>query len=65
MKEDTVKKLLKEAGYPDSVIKDHEGDDFDIKAVVADLHEKNKTEYTDIIKNELKPQIEEEITKRS
>lgn len=63
MNEKNYKALLKSLGISDSVITELDKDDFDVKAAVAAFNESQKAHYTDIIKNEVRPEIEAEVTK--
>lgn len=62
MNEKNYKALLKSLGISETVITELDKDDFDVKAAVAAYNESQKAHYTDIIKNEIAPGIEAEIT---
>lgn len=62
MNEKNLKALLKGLGISETVITESDKDDFDVKAAVAAFNESQKAHYTDIISNEIRPTIEDEVT---
>lgn len=61
MNEKNIKALLKGIGL-ESVLTEIEKDDFDANTAVSKFNEGQKAHYRDIIKNEIAPEIETEIT---
>lgn len=60
---ETIKKLLKGAGFTDDVITSAEKDDFDASKAVESLHESQKEHYKSLLENEIKEEIKDTITK--
>lgn len=59
---DKLKSLFKSIGIAESVLTDIDKDDFDLKGVVSQFNESQKAHFKPLIENEIRSDIEMEIT---
>lgn len=64
MNEKNLKTLLKGLGLPDTILEDIEKPEFDVAKTVSAYNESQKAHYHDIIKNEIAPEIEDELSRQ-
>ncbi len=65
MKDELVKKLLKGAGYPDSVFADAEKDDFKVEVVIENNNDSQKEHYEGLLKSELESTVKDTVFQKA
>ncbi len=65
MKDEQVKKLLKGAGYPDSVFADSEKDDFKIEEIIEANNDSQKEHYEGLLKSDIQSGVKDEVFQKA